>query len=125
MEKLKIVILESPFDNWSNPFVGEFLKDLIGLKLRGYGHEYAYGVLPVDGADLFSTHLALCREEDNRKLKPLMAMRWTSLKKSRQHHMNFPGMSLLFQAGATEHMRSLEKIITDVDARNSDLFYTA
>jgi len=125
MEKLKIVILESPYDNWSNPLVGNFLKDLMGLKLRGYSHEYPYGVLPVDGADLFSTHLALCREEKNGQLTPIMAMRWTSLKKSRQHHMNFPGMSLLFQAGATEHMTALEKIIAEVDEKNLDLMYTA
>lgn len=124
MEKnLRIVVLESPYDSWNEVLVGNLLKDLIGLKLRGYGCAYPYGVLPVDGADLISTHLAVCRVENDGYLKPLMAMRWTSLKKCRLHNYNFPGLSLLQQAKAPEHIHALEKIITQLDIKNADLFY--
>lgn len=124
-EKLKIVVVESPYDTWSDPRVGGFLKDFIGVKLRGYGHEYSYGVMPVDGSDMISTHVALCRVEDNDALVPIMAMRWTSLKKARQHFMNFPGMSLLQQAGAPEHQKALGKIIEELEHQNKDIVYTA
>lgn len=124
MEKLKIVVLESPYDCWNNPFVGSLLKDFIGVKLRGYGKEYPYGVLPIDGADLISTHLAVCRILDNGDLRPIMAIRWTSLKKSRLHYINYPGLSLLQQAGASIHVQALEKIIAEADQHNVDLFYS-
>lgn len=124
MKNLKIVILESPYDCWNNPFVGDFLKDLIGIKLRGYGKEYPYGVIPIDGADLISTHLAVCRTSISQKLIPIMGIRWTSLKKCRLHYHNFPGLSLLQQAGAAEHLNALENIILNIDNNGGDLFYS-
>ena len=125
MEKLKIVVLESPYDCWNNPFVGNFLKDLLGVKLRGYGKEYPYGVLPFDGADLISTHLAVCRVDQENQLVPLMAFRWTSYNKCKLHYMNFPGMSLLQQANASAHIADLEKIIADIEHKTSDICYTS
>lgn len=124
MEKLKIVILESPYDTWANPQVGNLLRDFIGVKLKGYGNEYPYGVLPVDGADLISTHLAVCREEDGGVLRPLMAIRWTSMKKCRLHYTGFPGMTLLQQAGASDHVKALEEVIGELDTRGGDLIYS-
>ena len=124
MKNIKIVILESPYDCWNEDFVGHFFKDLIGVKLRGYGREHPYGVLPIDAADLISTHLSVCRTEDGGHLTPLMSIRWTSLKKCRLHFLNFPGMSLLQQAQRSEHIQALEKIIADLDQRNGDLYYS-
>ena len=122
-EKLKIVVVESPYDTWTDPRVGELLKNFIGVKLRGYGQEYPYGVLPVDGADLISTHLSLCREEEDQSLTPIIVIRWTSLKKSRLHYTNFPGMSLLQQAAEPEHIKALEEVIEYVDTHDKDLIY--
>lgn len=124
MENLKIIVLESPYDSWHDPLTGNLVRDLIGVKLRGYGLEYPYGVLPVDGADLISTHMAVCRIKADSSFVPLMGFRWTSLKKCRLHYINFPGLSLLQQANAPEHVEALEKIISEVDKRGSDLCYT-
>ncbi len=124
MKNVKIVVLESPYDSWHDSSVGNLLRDLMGVKLRGYGRQYPYGVLPVDGADLISTHLAVCRVEDDGYLRPVMAIRWTSLKKCRLHFMSFPGMSLLQQAAVPEHVSALERIIADLDKRDTDLFYS-
>lgn len=123
MKNIRLVILESPYDSWKDPTVGNLLMALIGVKLRGYGKLYPYGVLPVDGADLISRHMSICRIESDNNLVPIMGMRWTSLKKSRQHFINFPGMGLLQQAAATEHIQELEKIILELDQKNADLFY--
>ena len=124
MEKLKIVVLESPYDCWDDPLTRNLLRDLIGVKLRGYGREYPYGVLPVDGADLISTHMSICRIEHDGTLRPLMGIRWTSLKKCRLHYINFPGRSLLQQANAPDHAQALEKIIAEVEKQGKDLFYS-
>lgn len=124
MKNLKIVVLESPYDSWNQPLAGDLLRDLIGTKLRGYGREYPYGVLPVDAADLISTHMSVCRIEPNGSFCPVMAIRWTSLKKSRLHYINFPGLSLVQQANAPDHVGALEKIISDADRRGTDLFYS-
>lgn len=119
---LRIVVLESPYDAWKDPRVGDLFRDLVEFKLKGYGASYPYGVLPVDGADIISTHLTVCREMGSR-LKPLMAIRWTSLAKARRHYMNFPGLSLLEQAGAQAHVAALEKIIKFNDVCGVDLYY--
>ncbi len=124
MKNLKIVVLESPYDSWDHPLAGDLLRDLIGTKLRGYGREYPYGVLPVDASDLISTHMAVCREEGNGNYRPLMGFRWTSLQKSRLHHITYSGLSLLQQANAPDHVDALEKIISEVDKRGTDLCYT-
>lgn len=123
MENLKIVVLESPYDTWNDPITGNLLKDLIGFKLRGYGRLYPYGIMPVDGTDLISTHLLTCRLRADGSLCPIMGVRFTSLKKCRLHYTNFPGMSLVQQANSPEHIEALEKIISEVDTRNADLFY--
>jgi len=96
---------------------------MIGVKLRGYGREYKYGVLPVDAADLISTHFAVCKTDEEGNLKPIMALRWTSLQKCRLHFLNFPGLSLLQQAGKPEHVKRLEEKIQKLDQQGRDLFY--
>lgn len=123
MKNIRLVILESPYDSWSEPLVANMLRDVIGIKLRGYGKQYPYGVLPVDGADLISTHLVACSINSEGSLEPLMAFRATSLKKCRQHYINFPGMGLLQQAEAKEHISLLDSIIYDLDKKKGDLFY--
>lgn len=124
MEKIKIVVLESPYNSWNEPMAVKFFTDLVGVKLRAYGREYPHGVLPVDGADFISTHIAVCRIEDDGSYSPILCNRWTSLKKCRLHYLNFPGLSLLQQANAPEHIRALEEIICKVDERNADLLYS-
>ena len=124
MKNLQIVVLESPYDTWDNPLVGDLFRDLIGVKLRGYGREYPYGVLPVDASDLISTHMAVCRKTDGGGYRPLMGFRWTSLQKSRLHHIAYSGLSLLQQANAPDHVEALEKIISDADKRGVDICYT-
>jgi hypothetical protein len=123
MKDLKIVIIESPYDCWNESEVGTLFRDMIGVKLRGYGREYKYGVLPVDAADLISTHFAVCFPDETGKLKPIMALRWTSLQKCKLHFLNFPGMSLLQQANQPEHVRNLEQKIENLNKRNGDLYY--
>lgn len=123
MKDIKIVILESPYDCWNETEVGTLFRDMIGVKLRGYGREYKYGVLPVDAADLISTHFAVCNVGEEGRLKPLMALRWTSLQKCRLHFLNFPGMSLLQQANKPEHVKNLEEKIRKLDEEGRDLFY--
>jgi hypothetical protein len=98
-KQLRVVVLESPYDTWELPQVEKIFSDMIGIKLRGYGRQYPYGVLPVDGADLISTHLLLC---DKDSLQPIMGIRWTSLNKCRAHYITFPALSLVQQAGAPD-----------------------
>lgn len=124
MKNIRLVILESPYDSWTEPLVATTLMDFIGVKLRGYGSQYPYGVLPVDGADLISTHMSVCETQADGSFKPIMAIRWTSMKKCRLHYIGFPGMGLLQQANATEHVTALEKIISDLDKKDGDLFYS-
>lgn len=120
---LKIAVIESLYDTWDDREATSLFQDTVGLKLRGYGKEYPYGVLPVDGADLISTHLLLCQPKMG-KLVPLMGIRWTSLQKCKAHFLTWPGLSLVQQAGAPEHVRGMEALIAAAEARGADIYYS-
>ena len=120
---LKIALLENLYDIWGDREAENLFRDVIGLKLRGYGKEYPYGVLPVDGNDLISTHMLVC-ELENGALKPMMGIRWTSLKKCQLHYTTWPGLSLVQQAGAPEHLAAMEKLIASANERKVDIFYS-
>jgi len=124
LEDLQIVVVESPADTWEHPLVPDLFRDMIGFKLRGYGREYPYGVLAVDGSDLISSHLLLCRKEKaSGSLRPIMGMRWTSHVKCRAHFMKFPGLSLFEQAGVSEHVDALKEVLRAADSRGIEVFY--
>ncbi len=124
IDELQIVVLESPCDTWDQPQVPDLYRDMITLKLKGYGCEYPYGVLAVDGSDLISTHLLLCKKNrEEGRLRPVMGIRWTSHVKARVHYLKFPGMALLEQAQAYEHVEALRDVMRSADARGVELFY--
>lgn len=122
VRKLKFVVLESPYDTWSHPLTEKIFSRLMGLKLKGYGCEYPYGVLPVDTTDFIADHLIICEEEDG-ELQPIVSIKSVSLAQCRQHGLVFPALVLMRQAGATVHAETIEQIIQTADNHDLDLRY--
>lgn len=108
--RLRIVVLNAPYDTLKEPAARRALGDTLALKLEGYRRVYPYGVLPVDSYDLISTHHLVC-EEDRDGFHPIMAYRSVTLERCRIHGLAFPGLAVLRSSGAEKHERVLSGLL--------------
>jgi hypothetical protein len=122
IERLRLVVMESPYDCWDNPLVEPLFAKMVGLKLRGYGRVFPYGVLAADTTDLISDHLLLC-EETPQGLVPLFGNKSVPLNKCEFHHLPFPGLSVPEESGFQEQAQAVRKIIKAAKDSGADLRY--
>ena len=92
--KLRIVILECPYNTIQNPDTQSLLGRLYAFKIKGYQSAYKYGVLPVDTADLISNHILLCKDTDQGPT-PVMGMKYITYDKAQAHGIKFPAYNIL------------------------------
>lgn len=119
---LKFVILESPYDTWGHPETERLFARMCGLKLRGYGNEYPYGVLATDTTDMISHHLLICEETDD-GLIPIFGNKSVPLSKCDAHLVSFPALSLFEQARAPEHAEAMRGLMSEAREKGRDLRY--
>jgi hypothetical protein len=122
IDRIRFVILESPYDTWGHPMTESLFSKMVTLKLNGYGREYPYGVMAVDTTDMICDHLLICEETED-GLRPLVGNKSIPLSKCEQFHLPFPGLSLLEEAGAKDHVVSMQKLIAHTKAHGGDLRY--
>lgn len=120
---LRCVILDRIYDIWEHPRAQRLFHDLVNLKRWGFGQEYGYGVLPVDTLDLISTHFAVCEEQADGRLLPLMGARMTTLRRCRLFNQSFPALQLCALASAPYHGSAFQKLIDDSSANGANLSY--
>lgn len=120
--KLRCVVLDRVYDQWSDPVVQGLFQGLVELKRAGFGTEYGYGVLPVDTHDLTSTHFAVV-EESGGKMIPLMAARMTTVDRARLFNMTLPALQLCALAAAPYHGSAVQQLIDRCAAEGRRLSY--
>jgi hypothetical protein len=116
MKNLRFLLLECPYDIWSEPLAQETFVSMVDMKLRGFRNNYPYGILPLDTIDFVATHLLICEEKKNGKLLPLAGYRSITLDRCMTHKIKFPLVSILENAKADHHL----KVIKDILKRHSD-----
>lgn len=122
--RLRVVVLDSPYDTWgSHPDLESVFAKMIGLKLRGYGKEYPYGVMAVDTTDFIATHLLVC-EETPQGLFPLTGFKSVTARKCADHGLVFPGLTLVQNAHAQPHEKALEVLMKTCTKKKMDIAYT-
>jgi hypothetical protein len=122
-KQFKLLILESPFENWGNPLVESIFSKMVTLKKKGYGGCYANGVLPIDTTDFLSTHVLLCEIERDGNFTPVMGYKTITLQKCRQYNLNFPGLSLVQNAKMPVHSEVVQSIIERCEKEQRSLAY--
>lgn len=125
MKQLRIVTLECPYDNWSDPAVREMFGKIVELKLKGFQREYPYGILPVDGTDFFCTHLLVCEESDNGELLPVMGYKSITLRRCKIHQAAFPLVALMKSVGSPEHVSAVQMRVENCEREGQELAYIA
>lgn len=122
-KQFKLLILDSPFENWGNPQVESMFSKMVTLKKQGYGGCYATGVLPVDTTDFLSTHVLLCEKDGENNFTPIMGYKTITLEKCRQYNLNFPGLSLVQNAKMPVHTQVVQSIIERCEQEQRGLAY--
>jgi len=122
-KKLRLVVLESPYDNLDEKLTQELFSKLVALKIKGYrSREYAYGVLPVDATDYVATHFIVCKEE-NDTFTPLYGQRSISLRRCQVHHLTFPLLNLAQSCKSDQHSEAIRDIVGRCEKNGVRLSY--
>lgn len=119
---LKVVVVNSPYDQWSNPIVRELFTNTVGLKINSYGKFYPMGTIPVDTTDFVGTHLLICIEEFN-KIKPIATYRSITWQRCMETCLNFPLQNILETSNALDHLSVLKEIMNNHEKNPSALVY--
>jgi hypothetical protein len=124
MKRLKFVILDCAFENWTDKAVPEMLARIISLKKRGYQAEYKPGVLPVDTSDFIGTHLAVCKETAE-GLIPIMAYRSITKSRCQKYNLSFSPLQLMRACNALEHEKAVQLFMQQSDFKKEEISYDA
>lgn len=121
--RFQLIVLDSPIENWGNPYVQNFFNKMVTLKKKGYEHCYSSGVLPVDTSDFFATHILLCEIGQKNDLIPIMGYKTVSLKQCQFFNQNFPGLGLVQSAQMPVHVAVVKDIVHRCTEENIGLSY--
>jgi hypothetical protein len=100
-QDLQLVTLKGFYDCSAKPEAQELFMKMIALKLKGYLHEYASGVLPVDTTDYLGVHHILCRWVRGEYV-PIMAYKSVGLEACVRHNILFPALAIVGWPGSPE-----------------------
>ena len=122
--KLRIVVINAPYDTLDDPLTQELLGKLVALKIAGYQKEYPYGVLPVDTGDFVGTHLIVCEELDG-KLSVLMGYKSISVERCETHHLKFPIFHLLEFDPLENYRQAVRDVLSEAASKGESVAYNA
>ena len=123
-QPFQIVALTYPYKTWFTQPTQALFNEILSLKLKGYGAEYPFGVLPIDTTDFIASHY-MVGFQSKKNFRPLMAFKTTPLRRCEQHQLSFPGLNLVQQAQAPEHIAQVQKIMERVLWQKKELAYLA
>ena len=121
--KLKIVVLDCPYDTLHTTITQTLLIKTIAMKVAGYRKHYPYGVLPADTCDFVATHMLLC-EEKNNELNPLMGMKFTTLDRCKIHNLEFP-LRHIVDRKYNQHYQSVTETLSEIELSNETCAYSS
>ena len=122
LSELKLIILENPYDLMEKSQVRDLFSRMVELKVKGYRHEYDYGVMPVDSTDFIANHIMICLESEE-GFKPVCAYRSLSLQRSMAFKAQFPALALAKERGSSALVREVQEMIDFSLANGRGLSY--
>lgn len=123
VSRLKVVTLNCPYDQWSDPVVRDLFCKIIALKLKGYGASYPYGVMPIDTSDFVGVHFAVCDVGADGELRPLMAYKAVDRDRCLAHNLTFPALTLARYSDLAEYERTVQAALREAERRGVNISY--
>lgn len=121
--KLKIVVLECPYDTWDIAPTQELFGKMVSVKLAGYRARHPYGVMPVDVYDYVAIHQLVCMETSG-GFQVLTGYKTISYERCKTHRVPFPMLSILGEGNAKPHEAYVHSVINRCDATGGSLAYS-
>ncbi|MCM2276782.1 MAG: hypothetical protein NDJ89_01745 [Oligoflexia bacterium] len=122
-KNLRVIVLESPYDQIQNPGIQALFGKIVALKIEGYRRVYPDGVLPVDSHDFIATHYLVCEEKPSGP-EILMGYKNVTLSQCLRHRLAYPGLNVLRGSEGTEaHQQALQAILDRCSRDRTPLTY--
>lgn len=118
----RIVRLDNPHEQWSDPLVRKLFEKTTTLKFEGYGRKYPTGVIPTDASSWFCDHFLVCREDG--ELQPIMGFQRVTLERCRSYYRPFSPLALCEEARCARHITEMKKLVSEFDNHPDKLSYT-
>jgi len=123
LKRSRIVLFESPIQNWKSEQARNLFCKIVALKREGYGKEFPENILPLDATDFYGTHLMICEEDSRGNLDPFVAYKSVSNTLCDHYRTVFPALSGLRLSQATRYEDGLKKVIAAAQANGGQISY--
>lgn len=118
----KVVVLDCPYDTWSDGITQKLFSSIIDLKLAGYKSYYSDGVLPMDTYDFIATHILVCEEEEG-ELRPLTGFKSVTSVRCNRFSLPFTASHILSLSNVPQHAEMLASLMKNCDESGNLLAY--
>lgn len=124
--KLKLVVLNSPYQNWQRPKMAEYFSKMVELKFNGYRKNYPAHYLPVETTDLIGIHHLVFVEDQGREVL-LSGFKTVFLEQCDFHRIVFPVVAMMSRKGQAgpEHQDSVLKTIETAKKNEERVSYSS
>jgi len=122
LKNLRIIVIDNPYDQMSEPLVQELLPRVFDLKIKGYRSRYDYGVLPLDTSDFIATHFVIAHPK-GAVFQPILSYKMLTLKRAKLFNLPFSPMVMMQQCGTEKHVQAVRQIITNAELKGRDVSY--
>lgn len=120
---IRIIELDSVYQQLENPQVRKLFADLLLMRKRGYSSRHQSGALPIDTYDFIGTHYLLAIEQKD-QLQVLGCIRMVKLSQAKIYNLAFPAMSLFASANATRHIDYMNLLMKERFQNNANTEFT-
>lgn len=119
---LQVIVLDSPYDQLTDPDAQKLFASLMALKVTGYGQVHGTNPLPFATCDFIGTHLIVSDKSDPFG-KIYMAYKSVSLAQCQRFNLDFPFLSILQKAQNPTCWLEMKNVIADCQAKGQDISY--
>ncbi len=122
LDKLKIFILNSPYEQSRNEFVWDLFAKTMSMKLKGYLNDYPLPALPIDTTDFVSKNIVICDYQE-KKLTPIMGYKTVHYSVCEKFAIPFPAISIAEKSVKPQCLSEIKKIVNSNLKRGLDISY--
>lgn len=122
MSLIRPIVLNSVISNLDSQENWDLFRQIVRLKMEGYGVEYPPGTMPIDVVEFYGAHLLWVRD-GKQGPEVLSALRAVSYQDCASHRHTFSGLALVEQADEPRHQEAVRQLIEETLSKGQCLGY--
>lgn len=124
IKDLQVVVLDCPYNNFSNPLTQKLFSKFVDMKLRGFLEEYEHGIVPLGSYDFVGTIIMLCHKQGE-ELEPVFCFKSSTLDRAKYFSLPFELNEWFHSAAEEPHRKAVQKIISRAEQDGIHLGYNS